>query len=138
MNKIIVFLCFTFILFSCSSEMEDSKTSNRDVSTTEALTGVKIVSPLVNKEVIYEKRIQIFLKDVPKENLSLFTDLLIAQKTGDKIKIQELKRKIQELEKTKKKEFDTAIKNRDAEKATELKKSMRIFREIQRIDNQNL
>ncbi|MDD2892003.1 MAG: hypothetical protein PHQ95_03485 [Candidatus Gracilibacteria bacterium] len=138
MNKIIIFLCFTFILFSCSSEMEDNKTSNRDVSTTEALTGVKIVSPLVNKEVVYEKRIQTFLKDVPKENSSLFTDLLIAQKTGDKIKIQELKRKIQELEKTKKKEFDATIKNGDTEKAAELKKSMRIFREIQRIDNQNL
>lgn len=118
--------------------MEDNKTSNRDVSTTEALTGVKIVSPLVNKEVVYEKRIQTFLKDVPKENSSLFTDLLIAQKTGDKIKIQELKRKIQELEKTKKKEFDATIKNGDTEKAAELKKSMRIFREIQRIDNQNL
>lgn len=128
-KTIVLLLIILFItLLSCSKNNNDKKIDTPDNVVTKSNSIVPNKEDVIkNKEIIDEKRKNLFLSETPVDEKKLFEDYDVAKKNNNKEKIAELKAKIDDLEKLKRKELDEAVKSWDDEKAKKIRKELRIF-----------
>lgn len=91
----------------------------------------KVVTSSGVTEAMKAKRQANAQKTLSSEELTLITELTTAQKDHDRMKQEEVRKKIRTFEVAKKKELDALVKAGDTKKAQELRRSLQMFRMAQ-------
>jgi hypothetical protein len=127
-NTLFLSLFLIFLLLTSCSLNKDKKKINSSVNTESKITNIKNnKEKAIEIEAIEEKRKQVYLQDMPLDEKKLFEEYDNAKKTNDKIKESDLLKKIKELEVSKRKKLDDAVKNKNDETAKKIRKELRIF-----------
>jgi hypothetical protein len=127
-NTLFLSLFLIFLLLTSCSLNKDQKKINSSVNTESKITNIKNnKEKAIEIEAIEEKRKQVYLQDMPLDEKKLFEEYDNAKKTNDKIKESDLLKKIKELEVSKRKKLDDAVKNKNDETAKKIRKELRIF-----------